>query len=83
MLVGFSYNTVGYIDLKIDCYLGDASSPAFMNAFWFLNIDLSFSNVFMTGHLHRWERPPVPTICCFRYFTIDSCSCCCKNFFYI
>lgn len=66
----------GYTDVNIDCYLVDASSTVF----WFLNADLSFSTVLMTGHLHCWERPPVPASCCFRYFTTDSCSCCCKTF---
>lgn len=78
MCVCFFY-TKGYIDVKIDCYLVDASSTVF----WLLTADLSFSTVFMTGHLHCWERPPVPASCCFRCFTVDPCSCCCKSFSYI
>jgi hypothetical protein len=81
-LVDFFF-TIGYIDVKIDCYLGDASSTVVFNGFWFLNTDLSVSNVIMIGHLHCWKRPPVPASCCFGYFTIDPCSSCCKSFSYI
>jgi len=37
----------------------------------------------MTGDLHCWKGSSVSEGYCFRYFTIDSSSCCCNNIFYI